>query len=39
MGLSDDPRWPQVDRLAAELGLPGPAAVVRVSEPEPEAGQ
>jgi hypothetical protein len=33
MGLSDDPRWIEVDALAAELGLSGPAAVVRASEP------
>ena len=41
MGLSDDPRWPEVDALAAELGLSGPDAVVRASEPPPEreAGQ
>jgi hypothetical protein len=44
IGLSDDPRWPEVDALAAALGLGGRAAVVRVSEPpdacmDAEAGQ
>lgn len=34
MGLHDDPRWPVVDGLAAELGLSGPDAVVRISETE-----
>jgi hypothetical protein len=38
MGLSDDPRWPTIDTLADELGLTGPDAVVRASEPVPEAG-
>jgi hypothetical protein len=33
IGLHDDPRWPVVDALAAELGLSGPDAVVRISEP------
>jgi len=33
IGLADDPRWPKVDDLAAELGLSGPNAVVRASEP------
>jgi hypothetical protein len=37
MGLHDDPRWPVVDALAAELGLSGPDAVVRVSEPRDDA--
>src|SRR5215472_16434351 len=32
IGLHDDPRWPLVDALAAELSLSGPDAVVRVSE-------
>jgi hypothetical protein len=32
IGLHDDPRWPVVDALAAELGLSGPNAVVRISE-------
>jgi hypothetical protein len=31
----DDPRWPTVEALAAELGLSGPDAVVRISEPGP----
>lgn len=34
IGLHDDPRWPVVDALAAELGLSGPDAVVRISETE-----
>src|ERR1022692_2950000 len=38
MGLSDDPRWPEVDDLAADMGLSGPDAVVRASEP-PAGGQ
>jgi hypothetical protein len=48
VGLSDDPIWPFLDNWAAELGLSGPDAVVRASEPprareaeasqEPEAG-
>lgn len=38
IGLADDPRWPEVDDLAAELGLPGPNAVVHASEP-PAGGQ
>jgi len=38
IGLSDDPRWPEVDALAAELGLTGPGAAVRVSEPSGEPG-
>jgi hypothetical protein len=48
VGLSDDPIWPHLDNWAAELGLSGPDAVVRASEPpvareaeasqEPEAG-
>lgn len=38
VGLSDDPIWPHVENWAAELGLSGANAVVRVSEP-PEAGQ
>src|SRR5215469_11636980 len=33
IGLHDDPRWPAIDALAAELGLSGPDAVVRISEP------
>ena len=33
IGLHDDPRWPVIDALAAELGLSGPGAVVRISEP------
>jgi hypothetical protein len=33
IGLHDDPRWPVVDALAAELGLNGPDAVARISEP------
>ncbi len=33
IGLSDDRRWPEVDDLAAELGLSGPNAVARASEP------
>jgi hypothetical protein len=47
-GLSVDPVWPFLDNWAAELGLSGPDAVVRASEPpatreaeasqEPEAG-
>jgi hypothetical protein len=32
VGLSDDPVWPQLDKWAAELGLTGPDALVRVSE-------
>jgi hypothetical protein len=32
IGLHDDPRWAVVDALAAELGLSGPDAVVRISE-------
>lgn len=32
MGLHDDPRWPVVDALAAELGLGGSNAVARISE-------
>jgi hypothetical protein len=32
IGLHDDPRWPLVDALAAELSLSGPDAVVRISE-------
>jgi hypothetical protein len=31
----DDPRWPTFEALAAELGLSGPDAVVRISEPGP----
>jgi hypothetical protein len=48
VGLSDNPVWPFLDGWAAELGLSGPDAVVRASEPpmareseasqEPEAG-
>jgi hypothetical protein len=48
VGLSDDPIWPHLDNWAAELGLSGPDAVVRASEPpgareaetshEPDAG-
>jgi hypothetical protein len=38
MGLHDDPRWPVVDALAEELGLSGPDAVVRISEPDPSTG-
>ena len=35
-----DRRWPHIDGWAAELGLAGPDAVVRASEPpETEAGQ
>jgi hypothetical protein len=34
IGLHDDPRWPVVDALAAELCLSGPDAVVRISETE-----
>jgi hypothetical protein len=37
MGLHDDPRWLVVDALAAELGLSGPDAVVRISEPGNDA--
>jgi len=43
--LSDDPIWPHLDGWATELGLSGPDAVVRASEPpsqaegETEAGQ
>src|SRR5712691_8201173 len=33
IGLHDDPRWPEAAALAAELGLSGPDAVVRISEP------
>ena len=33
IGLAVGPRWPKVDDLAAELGLSGPNAVVRASEP------
>jgi hypothetical protein len=33
IGLADDKRWPEVDDLAAELGLSGPDAVVRANEP------
>jgi hypothetical protein len=29
----DDPRWPTIEALAAELCLSGPDAVVRISEP------
>ena len=48
VGHSDDRIWPHLDNWAAELGLSGPNAVVRASEPpsareaetgqEPEAG-
>jgi hypothetical protein len=38
ISLNDDPRWPAVDALAAELGLSGPDAVVRISEPGPGTG-
>jgi hypothetical protein len=48
VGHCDDPIWPHLDNWAAELGLSGPDAVVRASEPpgareaetgqEPEAG-
>src|ERR1019366_3630981 len=38
IGLANDPRWPEVDDLAAELGLSGPNAVVHASEP-PAGGQ
>ena len=48
VGHSDDPIWPHLDSWASELGLSGPDAVVRASEPpdareaetsrEPEAG-
>jgi hypothetical protein len=48
VGLADDPIWPHLDGWAGELGLSGPDAVVRASEPpgaretetgqEPEAG-
>ncbi len=48
VSLSDDPIWPFLDNWAAELGLSGPDAVVRASEPpgareaetsrQPEAG-
>jgi hypothetical protein len=38
IGLHDDPRWPVVDALAAELGLSGPDAAVRISEPGPSTG-
>src|SRR5258708_40179677 len=34
----ENPLWPRVDSWAAELGLSGPDAVVRVSEP-PEAAR
>jgi hypothetical protein len=33
VGLSEDPVWPFLDNWAAELGLSGPDAVVRASEP------
>jgi hypothetical protein len=33
VGLADDPIWPHLDNWAAELGLSGADAVVRVSEP------
>jgi len=33
VGLSDDPTWSFLDNWAAELGLSGPEAVVRASEP------
>src|SRR5216683_2532013 len=36
VGLSDDPIWPHLDGWAAELGLTGPDAVVRASEPRGE---
>lgn len=36
VGLSDDPIWPHLDDWAAELGLSGPDAVVRASEPPAE---
>src|SRR6266566_1909609 len=43
VGLSEDPIWPHLDNWAAELGLSGPDAVVRASEPpgarEPETSQ
>ena len=38
IGMHDDPRWPVVDALAAELGLSGPDAVVCISEPGPSTG-
>jgi len=42
-GLSEDPIWPFLDNWAAEMGLSGPDAVVRASEPpgarEPGASQ
>jgi hypothetical protein len=38
IGLHDDPRWPVIDALAAELGLSGPDAAVRISEPGPSTG-
>jgi hypothetical protein len=37
IGLHDDPRWPAVDALAAELGLSGSDAVVRISETRDDA--
>jgi hypothetical protein len=38
IGLHDDPRWPVIDTLAAELSLSGPDAAVRISEPGPTTG-
>lgn len=36
---TDDPRWPETDALAGELGLSGPAAIAGVSRTGSEAGQ
>lgn len=33
VGPSEDPIWPHLESWAAELGLSGPDAVVRASEP------
>ena len=33
VGLSEDPVWPFLENWAAELGLTGPDAVARASEP------
>src|SRR6266568_3830976 len=39
VGLSEDPIWPHLDNWAAELGLSGPDAVVRASEPPGARGR
>jgi hypothetical protein len=39
VGLHDDPIWPHIDGWARELGLTGPDAVVRASEPQPAEGE